>query len=358
MPFSIIVIFNWPQGLHKMTTRRTFLLQALSSGALLLRPSDGWSLTRETYNTFDFHSHPGLFIAKGSTRYGGDEGVAKTVNEMNEGHLAGAFFSLVADAPIIKTGPDGISPNGSYAVGEAWKEYKRQLSILKDFIGKLPVTFAVTAADLEKGLRQKRVAAYIGIEGGDFLEGRSDRLDEMHADGVRSVQLVHYHPNELGNLQTEAPQIVRKMNKLKMLIDVAHAAESTVKTVTDITDSPIILSHSILQVDSKRPLAKRAISTSHAKLIAATRGVIGAWPSGYNTSLDDFIDNTKRLIDVVGIDHVGLGTDMDGNFKPVISSYREIPAWTDALSKKGFTKDEVVKITSGNAARVLKATIG
>lgn len=353
-----------------MTTRRNFLAQTFSTvaGGLVLDPFGSQAQSLKTFPSFDFHSHPGLFVAKGSSRYGGDEAVAKTVREMNEGHLMGAFFSLVADAPIIKTGPAGISPNGDYAPGEAWKEYKRQLGILKDFMITLPVTLATKAANLQSAIQQSKVAAYIAIEGGDFLEGKADRLDEMYTNGVRSIQLVHYHPNELGNLQTEAPQyeglspsgkeVVRKMNKIRMLIDVAHAAESTVRSVVDITDSPIILSHSILKSADARPLARRAISADHARLIATTGGVIGAWPSGFNSSFDDFIDNVKRLIDIVGVDHVGLGTDMDGNFKPVISSYLQMPQWTAALSNKGFTEIEVAKIAGRNAERVLKKVIG
>jgi membrane dipeptidase len=307
-----------------------------------------------------------MFLAKGVAE-NVDAAVAKTIGEMNKGKLTGAFFSLVADAPIIKTTETGIVQNGSYGPGAAWKEYKRQLGILKDYLKSMPVTFATKASDLQTALKSNKVAAYIGCEGGDFLEGKVDRLDEMYSDGVRSIQLVHYHTNELGNLQTQDAQydglsasgkeVVKKMNKLGMVIDVAHAAESTVKAVVELSDSPVILSHSILRVDDKRPLAKRAITPDHAKRIAKNGGVIGAWPSGFSTSFDDFIDNVKRTIDVAGVDHVGLGTDMDGNFKPVISSYMQLTQWADALKAKGLTEDEVKKITGGNAERVLKKVL-
>jgi membrane dipeptidase len=231
----------------------------------------------------------------------------------------------------------------------------------------MPVTYATKTSDLQTALKSKKVAAYIGVEGGDFLEGKSDRLDEMYADGVRSIQLVHYHTNELGNLQTEDAQydglsasgkeVVKKMNKLGMVIDVAHAAESTVKAVVDLSDSPVILSHSILRVDDKRPLARRAITPDHAKLIVKNGGVIGAWPSGFSTSFEDFMDSVKRLIDITGVDHVGLGTDLDGNFKPVMTTFLQLPQWAEALKKKGFTDEEVRKITGGNAERVLKKVL-
>lgn len=350
-----------------MITRREFIAKAGLSlaGASLLQSTFAQATDQPVI--FDLHTHPGLFIAKGSPRYGGDDAVLKTINDMNTGKLTGAFFSLVADAPIIKATDTGIVQNGSYAPGDGWKEYKRQLAIVKEFIRTSPVTVATKAADLDAALKNKKVAAYLAIEGGDFLEGHADKLDEMYTDGIRSIQLVHYHVNELGNLQTETPQhdglsasgkeVVKKMNKLGMLIDVAHAAESTVRAVVDLTDAPIILSHTMLQAPGERPLAKRAISEEHAKLISKNGGVIGAWPSGYNSSFEDFIDGIKRLVDVAGIDHVGLGTDLDGNFKPVMTSFLQLGKWTDALRAKGFREDEVRKVIGGNAQRVLKQVV-
>jgi membrane dipeptidase len=353
-----------------MISRRKFVQTVTAlTGASFIGPVSAESIRNKEEQRlfFDFHSHPGLFPAKGLPGYKGDETVLKTVNEMNAGHLTGAFFSLVADLPIVKIGAEGVKPSGSYAAGEAWREYKRQITILKGFIKSMPITYATKGSDLNAAAANGKVAAYISVEGGDFLEGKADRLDEMYSDGVRSVQIVHYHPNELGNLQTEEVQhdglsksgveVVKKMNKLKMVIDVAHASFDTVKKVVDTTSAPIILSHSILEMDANRPIAKRAISVEHAKLVAKTGGVIGAWPSGFNTSFDEFVDNTKRLVDAAGIDHVGLGTDMDGNFKPVLSSYLQLSKWADGLKSKGFTDGEVSKITGGNAQRVLNKAL-
>jgi membrane dipeptidase len=354
-----------------MVTRRKFIQGAIAASAVAsLTSFETFDLNTSAdspYSFFDFHTHPGLFVAKGLEGYRGDEGVLKTMNEMRTGNLAGGFFSLVADLSLIKIGPEGVKPVRSYSPGEGWIEYKRQMSALKEFFKIAPIALATKASDLSSLKKKKKVAAYISCEGGDFLEGDASKLDEMYNDGVRSIQLVHYHPNELGNLQTESPQhnglskagleVVKKMNQLKMVIDVAHASFDTVKAVVDATDSPIILSHSILELEANRPIAKRAISVEHAKLIAKTGGVIGAWPSGFNTSFDEFVDNTKRLVDIVGIDHVGLGTDMDGNYKPVLSSYLQLQPWGLALKAKGFSDQEVKKIAGGNAERVLKKVL-
>ena len=86
-------------------------------------------------------------------------------------------------------------------------------------------------------------------------------------------------------------------------------------------------------------------------------GVIGAWPSGYSSSLEDFAENTIRLIDIVGVEHVGLGTDMDANYKPVMANYSQVEEWTKVLRSKGLSKEEVNKVSGGNAERLLKAVL-
>ena len=350
-----------------MQTRKQFLTNTISlaSGTLLLGYNGmNKAVLSDSYLTFDLHCHPGRLFAVAGTGFGDPISPAKTLGDMNTAHLSGAFFSLVADAKLIKLGPTGISITGKYLRGEAWEEYKRQLKLTKEFFQ----TAAVRQATLSNDLTTSgTVAAYIAIEGGDFLEGQVEKLDEVYNDGVRSIQLVHYVPNDLGDLQTSDSKynglsafgkaVVRKMNQLGMVIDAAHASYQTTKDIVGLTDSPIMLSHSILEMEPDRPIARRAISKEHAKLVAGTGGLIGAWPSGFNKSFEEFVDNSLRLADVVGIDHVGIGTDMDGNFKPVLSSYAQYPIFAAALAAKGLSQNEVEKIMGGNASRLLQKVL-
>jgi membrane dipeptidase len=96
------------------------------------------------------------------------------------------------------------------------------------------------------------------------------------------------------------------------------------------------------------------LSREHALLIAQTGGLIGAWPSGFSRDFEDFVENTLRLIDVVGVDHVGIGTDMDANFQPVIKDYFGVEKWLEALAARGLSNSEVEKIAGGNARRLLR----
>ena len=334
---------------------------ALAAGYSLLTGFENIALAQDlgSYFTFDLHCHPGRLFANEDSGFG-EVGSTKTVVDMKNAHLGGAFFSLVADSPLIKLGPKGVLITGQFAPGEAWKEYQRQMKGMKDFLSTVSVKIGTQKSDLKKN---RSVTAYLSVEGGDFLEENPDKVDEAYKDGVRSIQLVHYVPNKVGDLQTSEPtnsglstfgkEVVRRMNKLGMLIDLAHANYQTVKDVVSLTDSAIMLSHSILEMEADRPIAKRAISKEHAKLIAQTGGIIGAWPSGFNKSFDEYVDNTLRLVEVVGIDHVGIGTDMDGNFKPVLSSYQQYPTFAEALKTKGLSPSEVEKIMGGNAKRVV-----
>jgi membrane dipeptidase len=348
-----------------MQTRKDFLKTAMTVAAaspfISLKSFAEFAGSNREPIYFDLHSHPGWNFAKKNFGNNTDGGFSKMIANMQEGHLTGAFFAIVADAGLLKPTASGIAVTGKYAKGEGWKYYKDQVTQLKAVLQNLSVPVSYSSKDLHAD--NKTPLCYISVEGGDFLEGSLEKLDETYQDGVRSIQLVHYAPNELGDLQTADPnfnglspfgkELVKKMNAKGMVIDLAHASYQTTKDVASITQAPIILSHSMLEMEADRPIAKRAISKDHAKLIAATGGVIGAWPSGFNKNFEEYIDNIKLLVDVVGIDHVGIGTDMDANFKPVLSKYSDFPKLNDALLAKGFSKSEAGKIMGENAKRVL-----
>ncbi len=351
--------------------RKDFILGSsfVLGGTLLgckAKPKENQFISAEDMSLpFDLHTHPGLFFMKGTERYTGDQAFVQRVAEMKSNGVAGAFFSLVADWPLLKITKTGIVPNGKFTKDEGWKVYLEQMATLKELISQSDAQISTLTDDLTQG---ETVKAYISSEGGDFLGGEIDRLQMAYDDGVRSIQLVHYAPNDLGDLQTWKSEhnglsefgkvVVTKMNDLGMLIDVAHASAKTVKDVVDSSTAPVMLSHSILKDGKHGPVSARAISIEHAKMVTSNGGIIGAWPSGFSTSLDDFVDHTLRLIDVVGINHVAIGTDMDANYKPVIKDYAEFNTWVDALAARGLSSAEVNKVTGGNARRLLREVIG
>lgn len=355
-----------------MQTRKQFLKKTLSlaGGSVFIGNLENKLIAQQSNSgkfLFDLHCHPGRLFAKGSTGFGPEIDPNKTIREMNSAHMSGAFFTLVADSPLIKLGATGVQVTGSFERGEGWKEYKRQLLQMKDFLQVASIRVGIKVKDINNFKKQDSITAFLAVEGGDFLDGSTEHIEEAYLDGIRSIQLVHYVPNNIGDLQTSDPvhhglsafgkDAVRAMNKIGILIDVAHASFETVKEVVRLTDSPIMLSHSILEREADRPIAKRAISKEHAKAVAETGGLIGAWPSGFNKNFDEFVENTLSLVDVVGIDHVGIGTDMDGNFRPVLSNYKEYPSFSEALKTKGLSPTDVNKIMGENAKRLLTTVL-
>jgi hypothetical protein len=99
----------------------------------------------------------------------------------------------------------------------------------------------------------------------------------------------------------------------------------------------------------------RLLSPAHARAVAEAGGVIGAWPSGVtSTGLADFADEIARLADLVGTGHVAIGTDMDANYHPVLTSYAEFAALPGMLATRGFSEDDSDRVLGGNALDLLR----
>lgn len=360
-----------------MPTRRAFLRASAATAAssAALTAALPWSrlLGREAPPpadpfTFDLHLHPGLFFWRGAPQYPGDEAVRRTLRAMRAGGVHAGFVSLVGDGPLIQLGANAVSVTGAYRPGEAQAEFARQLATVRELLPQAGTRVVTTLAQARTAIADGQVAAFLSCEGSEFLDGDPGRVELLWEQGVRSIQLVHYAPSMAGDLQTEPPQhqglsafgrdVVRRMRARRMLVDVAHATMETVADVVRVSDAPIILSHSILKIDDSRRLNARAISPEHARLVAGSGGVIGAWPSATNASFAEFVENTKRLADVVGVEHVGLGTDMDGNLRPVLADYGQFADWTAALASHGFTAREVAQMAGENMARVISQVIG
>jgi membrane dipeptidase len=312
--------------------------------------------------TIDMHSHAGRFV-RDNTAF---EPVAEP---MRAGGLAVACLSIVADSPTHRVFPDRrIHPVRAPEPGElyAWSKaafirllrlaQEQQLHVVGD---------TATLRTTPTGGPSIIVAA----EGADFLEGQIERVDEMRISyGMRHLQLVHYRPNELGDIQTEDPvqggltdfgaAVVRACNRLGIVVDVAHGAYDLVKRAALATTRPLILSHT-----SSSPAPgqhSRQISPDHARVVAQTGGVIGIWPpASIFPTLDDMADGFARMAEIVGVDHVGLGTDMRGLTGPsVLDDYRDLPLLAEKLLARGFAAVDVGKILGGNYARVFAATVG
>jgi membrane dipeptidase len=320
----------------------------------------------------DVHAHPGRCFLAGLSSDDplagllGAEDIAAALSAANRAGMAAVTLSTVADLRVL--GPDpvtGLRASRPFRRGEAYEDHRRQLAGIARVLARLGTRVAVTAGAVESAWASGQTAVLVACEGGDFLEGRLEPLAEARALGATSLTLVHYRVNEIGDVQTEPPvhggltafgrEVVAECNRLGLVIDCAHASFATTAAVLEVSGRPVMISHSHLDhSDRQHP---RLLSRAHAEAVAAAGGLIGAWPSGViATSLAEFADEVVRLADVVGTDHVAIGTDMDANYRPVLTSYGDYAALPDLLARRGLSDAETGKILGGNALELLRAT--
>ncbi|HEX5327270.1 MAG TPA: membrane dipeptidase [Acetobacteraceae bacterium] len=316
--------------------------------------------------TVDIHSHAGAI--NGVRRVAEDAPLRPVAAPMREGGLAVVCLAAVSDSPVHRVMADHrIHPFREPAPGELYAWTQRAFARAHKLADEQDMPIITDAASLAAA-RADRPSVVIASEGADFLEGRPDRVDEAYARWqLRHLQLVHYRVNELGDIQTEAPvhggltdagaAVVRRCNQLGLVVDVAHGTFDLVKRAAAVTTKPLVLSHTSLSAAPKP--RSRLISPDHARAVAGTGGMIGIWPpvSRFPT-LQAMAVGIARMVDVVGVDHVGLGTDMMGLTVPsVLGSYADLPRLAVELAGVGFAPAEVGKILGGNYVRVFAALL-
>jgi len=159
----------------------------------------------------------------------------------------------------------------------------------------------------------------------------------------------------VGGLTPLGADVVRECNRLGIVVDVAHGTMALVQQAAAATSVPFVLSHTSL---ARGPLAQytRLISAEHARLVAQAGGVIGVWPSGFSfVDARDWVGGIARMVDAAGVDHVGIGTDMEGGVNEVWDDYADLPAVADLLLRQGFGPEEAGKLLGGNYVRVFRA---
>ncbi len=270
--------------------------------------------------------------------------------------------STVADLAVLGMNAEGgLCASRQFVPGEAVADHHRQLTAMNSLLSEGDIRVVLEPEDIQPWSDEEPPAVFLSSEGADFLDGKAEGLEEVYASGVRSVTLVHYRVNELGDIQTEASvhggltgfgrEVVREMNRLGMIIDLAHATfEATVHALEE-SASPIMISHSHLaSAGSEYP---RLLSEEHARVVADAGGLIGAWPAGMaQETLADYCDEICRLVEVVGLDHVAIGTDLDANYKPVLTSYEQFPEVAAGLVGLGMMTNEVDQVLGGNFVRL------
>ncbi len=227
--------------------------------------------------------------------------------------------------------------------------------------------------DIHAAKEEGKLAAVLTIENSEAVERSLNILRSLYLLGVRSIGLTH-NPNTWastgndegetgGGLTKFGVQLVKEMNKLGMLVDVSHISERGFWDVLDITDTPIIASHSNCMTLCNH---SRNLTNEQLKAIAVNGGVVGiTFVPGFITEdgwrksppFAQLINHIEYAIDVAGLDHVGIGSDFDGG-GDLLKDATEYPKITEGLSQRGYTDAAIQKILGGNLLRVFENVCG
>ncbi len=286
-----------------------------------------------------------------------------------------------------------------------------QIDVTKRIIARYPGDLALvtTAAGVEAEMKRGRVAGVLAVEGGYMLGSSLAVLRQFHALGVRYLTLTHIRNIGWADSGTDAPavgglndfgrNVIREMNRLGMIVDLSHVAATTMRDALAVSTAPVVFTHSgVMAVtphprnvpDDVLPLVKangglvmvvfypayvsKAVwdweSTRAAQRTLFERQFVGnpagaaqalaAWqaanpaPRATVAQVADHIDHLKRTI---GVDHIGIGGDFDG-MDVVVQGLEDAgtyPVLFAELARRGYAQAELMKISSGNMLRVMRA---
>ncbi|WP_404335320.1 dipeptidase [Sphingomonas sp. MMS12-HWE2-04] len=212
---------------------------------------------------------------------------------------------------------------------------------------------------------KKVVGGMLSIEGLQNLEGQLRNLDRLYAAGFRMAGLAHFFDNEVAGsmhgvhksgLTPLGVEVVRRMERIGMIVDVAHSSHATIAQVLGMARRPVVSSHGGVQATCK---VNRNLTDDEIRGIARTGGVVGIgyWDAAVCSTAPEAVARAiAHVRDLVGIDHVGLGSDFDGAVTTAFDTGQLVEV-TQALFNRGFTPDEIRKVMGGNVLRVLRAGI-
>ncbi len=238
-----------------------------------------------------------------------------------------------------------------------------------------------SSGDIRAAMQAGTIAAVFHIEGAEAIDERLDTLDVLHATGLRSLGIVWSRPNAFGHgvpfrypsspdtgdgLTDAGKALVKACNELKILIDLSHLNEKGFRDVAALTDAPLVATHS--NVHAICPHA-RNLTDWQLGAIRETRGLVGLnfatgflnpkGPGAGRADIDMMLRHVDALLEALGEDGVGLGSDFDGApIPPEIGDSAGLPRLIEAFAKHGYGDALIEKIASRNWVSVLERTIG
>ncbi len=322
------------------------------------------------------------------------------IPRLRAGHVGGQFWSVWISTSI--KGPEAVQTT------------LEQIDLVKAMVVRWPHDFAMaySAADIRRAHKQGRIASLIGVEGGHQINDSLAVLREYYDLGARYMTLTHSINTAWADSATDEPahhgltpfgkEVVREMNRLGMLVDLSHVSEETMRAALDVTQAPVIFSHSSARALVDHP---RDVSDDVLRLVAKNGGVVmvnfaldyvsdahrrwdadrtaeraryasppfgglyigqperakialADWEKAHpapKVTLGDVADHIEHMRKIAGVDHVGLGSDFDGipTAPAGLDGVDKYPALLIELARRGWSDTDLAKLAGENLLRVL-----
>jgi membrane dipeptidase len=326
---------------------------------------------------------------------------------LKAGHVGAQFWSIYIpgepDDPTYRSN-GAVSSKPGYA-----RVQLEQIDIARRVIAKYPeLEWAPSADAVRASIGKGRIGSLLGLEGGHAIENSLALLREYYARGARYMTLTHnvtldwadaaLDSARHGGLTPFGREVVHEMNRLGMIVDLAHVSPGTMSAALDATVAPVMFSHSgaralvdhrrnvpdsilaripknggVVMVPFVNSFTSKAVKADddaleaetaaaqrrHPKDAAAVRGEVAKWraeharPRATIADVADAIDHVKQI---AGVDHVGIGSDFDGITETVVGleDVSKYPALFAELARRGWSDADLMKLSNGNILRVLK----
>ena len=289
------------------------------------------------------------------------------IARLKKGGLKAQFWSVYVPAAADKN-------------GDALSQTLHQISIVKSMVKRYPETFefASTADDIERIIKAGRIASMMGVEGGYSIENEISNLQRLYDEGCRYMTLTHSKSLTWADSATDEPRVnglsdfgkdvIREMNRLGMLVDLSHVSPETMRQSLALTKAPVMFSHSSARAICDHP---RNVPDDVLLLVKQNGGVVMVnFFSSFvaptevlkknketRGTLHDVVDHIDHIVNVSGVDHVGIGSDFDGvpRLPHQLESVATYPLITQELLNRGYDRASIHKILGGNMMRVLRA---
>ena len=294
------------------------------------------------------------------------------IARMRRGGVGAQFWSVYA--PCDQQGADAVT----YTL--------EQIDFVRRMIARYPETFeyAWSGDDVRAAWQRGRIASLFGAEGGHCIDGSLGVLRQLGRLGVRYLTLTHNENTPWADAATDEPEhggltdfgrdVVREMNSLGMLVDLSHVAATTMHDALDVTTSPVIFSHSACRAVNDHPrnvpddVLERLPANGGVLMVAFVPSFVSEkfaewWESDQSApqpkvTVEDVVSHVEHARDVVGVEHIGLGSDYDGfpTFPEGVDDVSGYPVLLDALAERGWSSRDLARLMGDNLLRVLDAT--